>query len=185
MAAASLRPGVSVIVPVYKGALTIGDLTSQLLQTLPTLSEAYEIILVNDGSPDTSWETIARLAQAHPCVRGIDLMRNYGQHNAVLCGIRAAQYAVTVTMDDDLQHPPSELPKLLDKLAEGYDVVYGSPEREQHGLLRDLASQITKLALSSAMGVRTAQRVSAWRVFRTAVREAFRHYESPFVSIDV
>lgn len=185
MAAAPPHTGLTVVIPVYNGALTIRDLTTQLLHTLPALSEQYEVILVNDGSRDTSWPTITDLVQAHPCVRGIDLMRNYGQHNAVLCGIRAARYGITVTMDDDLQHPPSELSKLLDKLAEGYDVVYGSPEREQHGLMRDLASQITKLALSSAMGVKTAQRVSAWRVFRTAVREAFRSYESPFVSIDV
>jgi glycosyltransferase involved in cell wall biosynthesis len=180
-----LRPGLSIVIPVYNGALTVRELVAQLMQTLPALAESFEIILVNDGSRDTSWQTIAELARQHARVRGIDLMRNYGQHNAVLCGIRAAQHTVVVTMDDDLQHPPSELPKLLDKLAEGCDVVYGPPEHEQHGLLRDLASQITKLALRSAMGAETARHVSAWRVFRTSLREAFKNYESPFVSIDV
>jgi glycosyltransferase involved in cell wall biosynthesis len=180
-----LRPGLSIVIPVYNGALTVRELVTQLLQTLPALAESFEIILVNDGSRDTSWQTIAELARQHARVHGIDLMRNYGQHNAVLCGIRAAQHTVVVTMDDDLQHPPSELPKLLDKLAEGCDVVYGPPEHEQHGLLRDLASQITKLALRSAMGAETARHVSAWRVFRTSLREAFKNYESPFVSIDV
>ena len=67
-------------------------------------------------------------------------MRNYGQHNALLCGIRAARYDVVVTMDDDLQHPPEEIPQLLAKLAEGYDVVYGAPRERPHGLLRNLAS---------------------------------------------
>ena len=180
-----LRPGFSIVIPVYNGALTVRELVTQLLQTLPALAESFEIILVNDGSRDTSWQTIAELARQHARVRGIDLMRNYGQHNAVLCGIRAAQHTVVVTMDDDLQHPPAELPKLLDKLAEGCDVVYGPPEHEQHGLLRDLASQITKLALRSAMGAETARHVSAWRVFRTSLCEAFKNYESPFVSIDV
>ena len=73
-------------------------------------------------------------------------MRNYGQHNALLCGIRAARYEIVVTMDDDLQHPPEELPKLLAELNRGFEVVYGAPEKEQHGLWRDLASVFTKLA---------------------------------------
>jgi len=112
-------------------------------------------------------------------------MRNYGQHNALLAGIREAQYPVIITMDDDLQNPPEEIPLLLAKLHEGYDVVYGTPAREQHGLSRDLASRVTKLALQSAMGAETARKVSAFRVFRTRVREAFANYQGPFVSIDV
>ncbi len=88
-------------------------------------------------------------------------------------------------MDDDLQHPPEELPKLLKKLAEGYDVVYGTPQQEQHGFLRDLASRITKLALQNAMGAETARKASALRVFRTELRDAFMDYRSPSISIDV
>jgi undecaprenyl-phosphate 4-deoxy-4-formamido-L-arabinose transferase len=112
-------------------------------------------------------------------------MRNYGQHNALLCGIRAARFDTVVTMDDDLQHPPEELFKLLAKLEEGFDVVYGFPEQQQHGVLRDLASQLTKLALRGSMGVETARHVSAFRAFRTKARDAFAGYHSPFVSIDV
>jgi undecaprenyl-phosphate 4-deoxy-4-formamido-L-arabinose transferase len=88
-------------------------------------------------------------------------------------------------MDDDLQHPPGEVHKLLNKLGEGYDVVYGTPQREQHGLLRDLASQITKLVLQGSMGVDTARSVSAFRAFHTQVRGAFANYSSSYVSIDV
>jgi undecaprenyl-phosphate 4-deoxy-4-formamido-L-arabinose transferase len=88
-------------------------------------------------------------------------------------------------MDDDLQHPPEELPALLVELARGHDVVYGSPRAEPHGFLRGLASRITKIALSQAMGADTARRASAFRAFRTEVREAFAGYTSGFVSIDV
>ena len=112
-------------------------------------------------------------------------MRNYGQHNALLCGIRAARYDVIVTMDDDLQHPPEEIPKLLAKLAEGYDVVYGAPRELPHGLLRNLASTMTKMALQGAVGAETARRISAFRAFRTELREAFRTFSGPYVSIDV
>ncbi len=175
----------SIVIPVYNGEETLPELAAQLAQTLPALSQDYEVILVNDGSRDRSWEVIRQLAQKYPWVLGINLMRNYGQHNALLCGIRAARHQVVVTMDDDLQNPPPEIPKLLEKLNEGYDVVYGTPQREQHGLLRDLASQITKLALQSAMGAQTARHVSAFRAFRTQLRDAFANYQSPFLSIDV
>jgi len=88
-------------------------------------------------------------------------------------------------MDDDLQHPVGEIEKLLAKLAEGCDVVYGAPERERHGLLRDLASRLTKIALQNAMGVDVARNTSAFRAFRTRLRDGFEGYRSPFVSIDV
>ena len=112
-------------------------------------------------------------------------MRNYGQHNALLCGIRAAKYEVIVTMDDDLQHSPEEIPRLLARLDEGFDVVYGTPENEQNGLMRAIASRITRLALRSAIGAEVAKNVSAFRIFRTQLRDAFAGYQTPFVSIDV
>jgi undecaprenyl-phosphate 4-deoxy-4-formamido-L-arabinose transferase len=112
-------------------------------------------------------------------------MRNYGQHNALLCGIRIARFDVSVTLDDDLQHPPEELPKLLEKLSEGHDVVYGTPMSEQHGILRNVASRVTKLVLQGAMGAETATKVSAWRALRRDVRRAFEGYQNTFVSIDV
>ena len=118
-----------------------------------------------------SWATIESLSLRHPEIVGIDLMRNYGQHNALLAGIRAARHAVVVTMDDDLQNPPEEIPKLLAKLAEGYDVVYGTPASRQHGFFRDLASQITKLTLQNAMGADTARKISAFRAFRLELRD--------------
>ncbi len=112
-------------------------------------------------------------------------MRNYGQHNALLCGIRAARYEVTVTMDDDLQHPPEEIPRLWERLEEGFDVVYGAPLREQNGLLRGLASWLTRFALRAAVGPEVAKNVSAFRAFRSQLRTAFDGYQAPFVSIDV
>ena len=176
---------ISVIVPVYNGELTVPNLVSTLGSVLPQCCRHYELVLVNDASSDRSWEVIRGLAETHSWVRGISLLRNYGQHNALLCGIRAARYDTLVTMDDDLQNPPEEVPKLLAKLEEGYDVVYGVPDHQQHGLLRDLASLITKTILRNAMGAETARNVSAFRAFRARVREAFRDYHGPFVSIDV
>jgi undecaprenyl-phosphate 4-deoxy-4-formamido-L-arabinose transferase len=141
--------------------------------------------MVNDGSRDASWQVICELADVHSCVKGINLMRNYGQHNALLAGIRAAQYELIVTIDDDLQHPPEEIPKLLGKLDEGYDVVYGSTQEEKHSFSRNIASQITKLVFQSIMKVKVARKISAFRVFRTSLRNAFEKYNAPHPSIDV
>jgi len=177
--------GLSVVVPVYNSEETLPELVARLGVVLEKLGSEFELVLVDDGSRDGSWETIKRLSRERAWVRGLALMRNCGQHNALLAGIRAARYDVIATLDDDLQNPPEELPKLLEELDRGYDVVYGTPERQQHGLWRDLASQVTKLALQSAMGVKTARNVSAFRVFRTRLRKAFAQYHSPYVSIDV
>jgi len=175
----------SVVIPVYRSEAILPDLVSRLESVLTTIADSFELILVNDCSPDRSWDVICELVRRYPWVRAINLMRNYGQHNALLCGIRAVRYDVVITMDDDLQHPPEEIPKLLAKLAEGYDVAYGTPEHEQHGLGRDFASWISKIALQNVMGAEIARKISAFRAFRAEVAKAFTHYAGAFVSIDV
>jgi len=166
-------------------ARTLDELYERLLKVLEALACELEIIFVDDGGNDDSWDVIMRLSRSDPRVRGIQHSRNYGQHNALLTGIRAASLDLIVTLDDDLQNPPEEIPAMLAKLDTGFDVVYGKPRSEQHGLFRDLASRTTKLALQSAMGVDTARNTSAFRVFRTFLREAFADYHNSFVSIDV
>ncbi|HVV88371.1 MAG TPA: glycosyltransferase family 2 protein [Kofleriaceae bacterium] len=185
LAPAPLPRGLSVVIPCYHSAGSIGLLVEQLRPVLAAAAPAYELILVDDASRDRTAAVIAELAAAHPEVTAVSLMRNYGQHAALLCGIRAARFDVVVTMDDDLQHPPAELPRLLAALTDDIDVVYGTPEREPHGLLRGLASRMTKRVLQGAMGADTAGKVSAWRVFRTRLRDAFADFRGSFVSIDV
>lgn len=178
-------PVYSVVIPVYRSGEILYELTERLRRFFTQQGKGFEIIFVEDCGGDDSWRIIAALAQSDHRFRGIRLSRNYGQHNALLCGIRAARGQYIVTMDDDLQHPPEELPKLLNKTEEGFDVVYGAAIIEPHGLFRGTASRITKWVLSNAMGAATAAKVSAWRVFRSRLREAFSDYRSPFVNIDV
>jgi len=176
---------ISVVIPVYNADLSLENLYLKLIPAMEAITKSFEVIMVDDGSRDGSWEIIMQLIDRDSRVRGIRLSRNYGQHNAVLCGIRAASFDIIVTMDDDLQNPATEIHLMLDKLAEGYDVVYGVPQRVEHGLLRSLASKLTKMALKSAMGMETARDVSPFRAFRTKLREGFKNYNSPFVFIDV
>ena len=175
-------PSISVVVPVYNGAETIGPLVNRIGAVL---EGEYEVVLVNDGSADASWERIVELAREDERVRGLDLMRNYGQHNALLAGVRAARHPVTVTLDDDLQNPPEEIPKLLAELAQGHDVVYGATEEPAFGVFRTLATRMTKWALRIAIGSDIASKVSAFRAFRTDLREAFEGFRGADVSLDV
>ena len=181
----ALIPGLTVIIPVYNSETLLPKTIEELTSELKSIGLSYEIILVNDCSHDDSWNVVSELASKHADIQGINLTKNCGQHNAILCGIRMARYNTIVTTDDDLQHPPDRIKDLLSKLDEGYDVVYGSPEAEQHGLLRNLASQTTKMVLKSVMGAETSRHISAFRAFRTCLREAFSRQMGSFVSIDV
>ena len=179
------RMSVSVVIPVFNAEPNLAELHRQLMPALAALVERFEVILVEDCSRDRSWDVVRRLAQEDERVRGIRLNRNYGQHNALLCGIRAARYDVIVTMDDDLQHPVSEIHLLLEALVAGHEVVYGTAKELQHDLWRNFASRLTKIALQGAMGAKSAAQVSAFRAFPTRLRAAFEDYRSPNVSIDV
>jgi glycosyltransferase involved in cell wall biosynthesis len=180
-----MRDGISIVVPVYNSEASLALLVERLVNVLPAMAANFEIILVNDGSRDGSWDVAAQLARSTPDVRAINLLRNFGQHNALLAGIRAAKFATTVTMDDDLQHPPEEIPRLLAALDAGADVVYGTPAALQHGFWRNFFSRFTKAAMARAMRIDSIVDINAFRAFRTGLREAFRSYESPHLLLDV
>ncbi|MBE7369923.1 glycosyltransferase family 2 protein [Ramlibacter pallidus] len=175
----------SIVVPVFRSQELLRELHRRVVAVLEPIHPSFEMVLVEDGGGDGSWQVIQALAAQDPRVVGIRLGRNYGQHNALLCGIRAARGELIVTIDDDLQNPPEEVPRLLAELGNGYDVVYGTPQAGAHGLLRNMASRVTKIALQQSMGVESASKVSAFRAFRTHLRDAFAGYRSPSVNIDV
>ena len=178
-------PSISVVVPAYNSEESLPLLTTRLEKVLLGMTSDFELILVDDGSRDKTWNVIEGLADKYDWVTGIKLMRNFGQHNALLCGIREASYELIVTMDDDLQNPPEEIPSLIGKFKEDIDVVYGTPIQEKHNFWRNIASQVTKYTLQNAMGAETARKVSAFRAFRSKARKAFITYGGAYVNIDV
>ena len=179
-----LAPGLSVIVPVYNGAGSIADLAERLNTTLGS-SMDWELLFVVDGSPDSAWMVIIGLMDQFPQVVGIDLFRNFGQHNAILAGIRAARFDVIVTMDDDLQHRPETVPALIAALTPQFDLVYGSSADEEHRGWRNPASRLAKLAMGVSIGGKMARDSGAFRAFRTSLRDGFAEVSDPYVSIDV
>jgi undecaprenyl-phosphate 4-deoxy-4-formamido-L-arabinose transferase len=177
-------PSISVVVPVYKSETTIAELCFRLELALNKLNMPWEIILVNDGSPDRSWNVIQELSRQFKNLSAIKLSRNFGQHNALLAGIRAARNSIVLTIDDDLQNPPEEIGKLITKLREGYDTVYGVPTEKKHSRFRNLSSTLTRVALSSIMGADSARHVTSFRAFKRSLVESFASYSGEFVSID-
>jgi glycosyltransferase involved in cell wall biosynthesis len=178
---------VSVVVPCYRSASTLKPLVSRICDTLAHLEGVtrFEVILVDDGNTDDTGAAALRLAHDVTTVTTIVLRRNFGQHNALIAGIRAARHEVIVTLDDDLQHPPEEIPKLLAPLHDPrVDLVYGIPQTEQHGMVRTLSSRVVKSALT-LVGVAHARWVGAFRAFRTELREGFSGTGDAQVNLDV
>lgn len=180
----STEAAISVVVPVYNGSETIAELVERLGAVLSSAALAYEVILVDDGSTDGSWHIAQNLAQSGPHVRGLRLGRNYGQENAVLAGIRSANYPLTVTLDDDLQNRPEDIPQLLAALDDNTDLVYGVAENPGS---RSVSKRIGKWVVRHAAGDDTdaGSGESTFRLFRTRLRDASAKYEGPYTSVDV
>lgn len=176
---------VSVVIPCYRSARTLGPLVERLVDVLGGSDKPYEVLLVVDGSPDDTWTVAEGLSRRFEHVRAARLSRNYGQHSALLAGIRLARYEVTVTMDDDLQHLPEEVPALAAAVNSEIELVYGIPSVEEHGALRSLASRSVKLALGRGMQIEGAEKISAFRAFHTYLRDAFARLNGPDVNLDV
>ena len=174
----------SVIVPVFGAGGDLEELASRVSVVLDGLSPSWELIFVNDGSPPPTWATIVALIDARSNLSGIDLLRNFGQHNALLAGIRASRGDIVVTIDDDLQHPPEEIPRLLEAMRD-LDLVYGAPMERVRGWTRNVLAEISKAGLATVLGAGHARDIGAFRAFRGSLRPVFASYDNPAVSIDV
>jgi glycosyltransferase involved in cell wall biosynthesis len=179
-----LPTGVTVVIPLYRSAASLPEVVRRVRASLEALGGAFEIVLVDDASSDVTWTVASSLADGAP-VRAARLGGNVGQHGALLAGIRLARYSVTVTMDDDLQHHPEDIPLLLERMREtGADVVYGSSRDRAQPMLRRLLSRLVRRFLVSALRVRTVEHLSPFRAFRTDLRRSFDGELGPSVTID-
>ncbi|WP_423979366.1 glycosyltransferase family 2 protein, partial [Ilumatobacter sp.] len=181
----SRQLGLSVVIPAYGSSSTLRDLCGQLLDEVGPRVNAIEIIIVDDGSGDGTWDSIRALAAEHVEVRGVQLLRNYGQHNALLAGLRLARFDLVLTIDDDLQHPPREVARLLDALTADLDLVYGRPTQERQGAMRNLASKVSKRMMAIGLGPEVHPRSGAFRLFRRDLVAAADDVHDPSISIDV
>ena len=174
---------ISVVIPVYNSERSLDMLCRRLDRVLCRRDGDYEIILVDDGSSDESYGEMCRLHECDKRVKAIRLKGNYGQQNAVMCGLNFSRGDCVITMDDDLQHPPEELEKLLNKLDEGYDIVYGIPDEIMYPSYRRLGVKVRDLLFERMPGKPPGIKVSSFRVMkRWLVREIIKD-KSHFVYI--
>lgn len=174
----------SVVVPVYQSAQTLPTLVDRLLPVLDGTGMTHEVIFVEDGSRDNSWQVLEKLQSGHPDrVVAIQLMRNYGQHNALMAGFRRSRGKLVVTMDDDLQHPPEEIPKLIESvLKSDLDLVYGTYESKRHSGWRNLGSQIIQMYYQHVF--QNKVQPTAFRVIRRPLLESILNYSLNYTVID-
>lgn len=180
------RRGVSLVVPVYGGASALVDLVERSGAVFRSAGVPFELLLVDDASPSPTCGIARQIAESVPGVTLLRLARNAGQHAALLAGVRAAKHPVVVTLDDDLQNPPEEIPRLLERLTVGdVDVVYGYTPQTAHSRFRRIASLGVRRLVSSIVRSDSPLFVGPFRAFRTDLREGFAGAVGPGVSLDV
>jgi len=176
-------PKLSVVVPVYRGADTVTELVERLSEELRP-SYDFEIVLVEDCSPDNSRAVMQGLAARHPWVVCVHLSRNFGEHNAVLCGLNYATGDYVVTMDDDLQNPPSEVTRLVKELEAGFDVVYSRYDRKRHHWFRNLGSKLNDRVANVMLGKPPDLYLSSFKAMSRFVVDEIIKFDGPFPYID-
>lgn len=171
---------ISIVIPVYRSGACLPELLRQLTRQLEEMDRPYEIVLVDDASPDDSWAVIKELVPGYSSVTAIRLMRNRGQAFATLCGLEHARGEIVVTMDDDLQHSPDQLPKLLDTLESDpeIDCVFAYFEQKQHAKYRNLGSRALRWVNARAFGLPRDLRASSFRAMRKPLAEAILRHQT-------
>jgi len=177
-------PEVSVVIPVYGSAGILPSLVQRLDAVLADAAHGHEVILVHDCGPDDAWAVIVGLARTRAWLRGLDLRRNAGQHNAVMAGLGQASGDYVVTMDDDLQHDPGDIPRVLDRLRSGADLVYVQFESRQHALWKRLGSWFNDMVARWLLKKPRGLYLSPFRGMSAAIKREVLRYEGPFVYID-
>ncbi len=167
----------SIVIPIYNEEENLPILYEKLKKVLDELGKSYEIIFVNDGSTDRSWDIIKELSEKDPHVVGVNFRRNFGQTAAMSAGFDIARGEVIITMDGDLQNDPEDIPKLLDKMKEGYDIVSGwRKDRKDDFLSRTLPSRIANWLISRVTGVHLHDYGCSLKAYRAEVAKSLDYY---------
>ena len=176
------KPLLSFVIPCYRSAHTIGAVVGELNDTLVARADEYdhEIILVNDGSPDDTADAIRELCARDPAIVFVDLSRNFGQHSAVMAGFHQVRGDIVICLDDDGQTPACECFKLIDKVAEGYDIVFAQYPRRRQSALRNLGSRFNAACNHSFFGQPKELTVNSYYACRRFVVDTALQYPNPF-----
>ena len=171
---------VSFVIPCYRSSKTIGGVMNEIESTMAKLAYEYEIILVNDSSPDDTFAVISALAEADGHITAVDLAKNFGQHAALMCGIRHSSGDILVCLDDDGQTPADEVGKLLEKIEAGYDVVYASYDHKQHSGFRNFGSRVNAWMTEIMLGKPKELSLTSYFAAKRFIADEMLRYENCF-----
>ena len=180
----ALHPDLSIVVPVYRSEECLAALIEAVDEALNPTNRDYEVVLVNDCSPDNSWGVIEAICRSNTRVVGIDLRRNFGQDNAIITGLRLSRGKYAAIMDDDLQHHPRDLPALLEKIEEGADVVYADFGVKQQKLWKNFGSWFNGKVAEWVINKPKEVYLSPYKIIRREVVEQICNYDGPDPYID-
>ena len=175
------KESISFVIPCYRSEQTIEGVIHEITDTMNTLTQyTYEVILVNDSSPDNTFVTIRELCEKYDFITGVDLAKNFGQHAALMAGMRISEGDIVVCLDDDGQTPANEVGKLLAKLEEGYDVCYASYGKKQHSGFRNFGSKVNELMTRVMLGKPKELYISSYFAVKRFVVNDMLRYEQPY-----
>lgn len=166
-------PLISIVTPEYKGEKMVGELVRRLQESLEPITDQYEIILVNDASPDHAWLEIERVCRLDPRIKGINLSRNFGQHYAITAGLRYATGQWVVVMDCDLQDRPEEIPSLYRKAQEGYDIVYARRVTRKDSFFKRMSSAAFHKVYNWLSGLNADKAIANYGIYNRRVIDAY------------
>lgn len=170
----------SIVVPVYNSEKTLHKFYERVTAALSPLTDSYEIIMVNDGSRDKSWQTLESLSKKDPHLMAIELTRNFGQHNALMCGFNHASGEFIITLDDDLQNPPEEIPTLIDAIKKSdADVVIGKYPSKKHNFIRNFGSNAVKHISAYTLGIPTTLDMTSFRIIKRVIVDEIINFHNP------
>lgn len=172
----------SVVVPVYRSANTLPELVQRISLILKEVGESFEIIMIDDCGGDDSWSVLQSLRKDNPVLRIIRLTKNFGQHNAIMCGFNNCRGKYVITIDDDLQNPPEEIPKLIEKIKDGYDIVYGVFDSKKHSFFRNFGSNIIQVIYKKTFGL--SNNLTSYRILRREIVDCIVKYDKNFTFLD-
>lgn len=180
------RIKLSIVVPVYRSARILPELVEGIAKSTDVLglSSQFELVLVNDASPDDSWQVIVTLAERYPFLKGISLRKNFGQHSAIMAGLHHACGETVIIMDDDLQHPPDEIGKLLAAIDAGSDVCYVRYQERQHALWKILGSRFNDTVATWLLRKPRGLYLSSFKALRREIVEEVIKYDGPYAYLD-
>lgn len=181
----AVKSRLSVVIPLYNSESTVGPLVDELVACLRPQYEGLEIVLVNDGSKDDTHQAALGAYSLYPeIVKYLQLTRNFGEHNAVMCGLRHCSGDCAAIIDDDFQNPPEEIAVLASKLCEGHDVVYGYYQRKQHHWIRNLGSRFTNLVAGKLLPKPSGLYLSSFKVLDRSLVRSIVQYSGPYPYLD-